>query len=61
MVLRLAGNKLSGVSEEFQENLTKQLQKLSKIFSKLDFGDLREERERLADIESLDEEEVQEV
>ena len=61
VVLRLASCRFNDLSEGFRERMCSQLQKFRKVFDKIELGNAREEIKRVAEFESLEEEEVLEV
>jgi len=61
VVLRLASCRFNDLSEGFRERMNSQLQKFRRIFDRIELGDAREEGKRVAEFDSLCEEEVGEV
>ena len=61
VVLRLASCRFNDLSQGFRERMLTQLQKFRKIFDRIELGDAREEIKRVAEFDSLGEEEVREV
>ena len=61
VVLRLASCRFNDLSQGFRERMSSQLQKFRKLFDRIELGDAREESKRVAEFDSLGEEEVAEV
>jgi len=61
VVLKLASCRFNDLSEGFRERMNSQLQKFRRIFNKIELGDASEEGKRVAEFDSLGEEEVGEV
>ena len=61
VVLRLASCRFNDLSQGFRERMSSQLQKFGKLFDRIQLGDAREESKRVAEFDSLGEEEVREV
>ena len=61
VVLRLASCRFNDLSQGFRERMLTQLQKFRKIFDRIELGDAREEVKRVAEFNSLGDEEVREV
>jgi len=59
--LRLASCRFNDLSQGFRERMSSQLQKFRKVFDRIELGDAREESKRVAEFDSLGEEEVGEV
>ena len=63
VVLKLASCRFNDLSQGFRERMSSQLQlqKFCKVFDRIQLGDAREESKRVAEFDSLSEEEVGEV
>jgi len=61
VVLKLASCRFNDLSQGFRERMLTQLQKFRKIFDRIELGDAREEVKRVAEFNSLGDEEVREV
>ena len=61
VILRLVSCRFNDLSQGFRERMSIQLQKLRKLFDRIQLGDAREESKRVAEFDSLGKEEVREV
>ena len=61
VVLRLASCRFNDLSQGFKKNMSSQLQKFRKVFDRIQLGDAKGEIKRVAEFNSLGEEEVEEV
>jgi len=61
VVLKLASCRFNDLSEGFRERMSSQLQRFRRVFDRIELGDAREEGKRVAEFDSLSEEEVGEV
>jgi len=61
VILKLASCRFNDLSEGFRKRMNGQLQKFRRIFNKIELGDASEEGKRVAEFDSLGEEEVGEV